>query len=207
MKTDGRFLITMKNKEIRIQDIIDVAITQFLEKGYENVTMEGLAKAANLSKGGLYHHFSRKVDILSAVNAQVLSPIQVIMSKIEENSSLAEGLKQFISEYINYWNSNRRELTLYFFTMNVSFSDPQMLRDSRQFAKQEFDYFESLYLKGQKAGIFKIRNARAHAVALISCIDGFLAYLLIDETVPLQETIQEIQKTYIDDFLESNVAK
>lgn len=191
----------MKNKEIRIHDIIDIAINQFLEKGYENVTMEGLAKAANLSKGGLYHHFSRKVEILSAVNARVLGPIREIMVKIEENDSLTEGLKQFISDYINYWNNNRRELTLYFFTMNVSFSDPQMLSDSRQFAKQEFDYFESLFIRGQKSGIFKNRNARAHAVALISCIDGFLAYLLIDETIPLQETIQEIQKTYIDDLL------
>lgn len=191
----------MKNKEIRIHDIIDIAINQFLEKGYENVTMEGLAKAANLSKGGLYHHFSRKVEILSAVNARVLGPIREIMVKIEENDSLTEGLKQFISDYINYWNNNRRELTLYFFTMNVSFSDPQMLSDSRQFAKQEFDYFESLFIRGQKSGIFKNRYARAHAVALISCIDGFLAYLLIDETIPLQETIQEIQKTYIDDLL------
>lgn len=191
----------MKNKEIRIHDIIDIAINQFLEKGYENVTMEGLAKAANLSKGGLYHHFSRKVEILSAVNARVLGPIREIMVKIEENDSLTEGLKQFISDYINYWNNNRRELTLYFFTMNVSFSDPQMLSDSRQFAKQEFDYFESLFIRGQKSVIFKNRNARAHAVALISCIDGFLAYLLIDETIPLQETIQEIQKTYIDDLL------
>lgn len=200
LQTDGRFF-KMKNKEIRIHDIIDIAINQFLEKGYENVTMEGLAKAANLSKGGLYHHFSRKVEILSAVNARVLGPIQEIMVKIEENDSLTEGLKQFISDYINYWNNNRRELTLYFFTMNVSFSDPQMLSDSRQFAKQEFDYFESLFIRGQKSGIFKNHNARAHAVALISCIDGFLAYLLIDETIPLQETIQEIQKTYIDDLL------
>jgi AcrR family transcriptional regulator len=191
----------MDKKEERLNIIIEAAINEFLEKGYEKASMESIAKAANLSKGGLYHHFSRKIDILLAVNLQILGPIQEIISRIVGNPSIRDGLKQFIEEYIHYWDTHRREITLYFFTMNVSFGDPQIMGYYKKFARQEFDFFGSLFSKGMEEGVFKPRNARAHAAALISCIDGYLAYMLIDETLSINDTITEIQKTFIDDLL------
>lgn len=191
----------MDKKEERLNNIIEAAITEFLEKGYEKASMESIAKAANLSKGGLYHHFSRKIDILLAVNLQILGPIQDIIARINANPSLIDGLKQFVSDYINYWDTHRREITLYFFTMNISFSDPQLMTYYKEIARHEFDFFGALFSKGMEEGIFKPRNAKAHAAALISCIDGYLAYMLIDESLSIKDTIDEIQKTFIDDLL------
>ncbi|MBP2653945.1 MAG: transcriptional regulator TetR family, partial [Firmicutes bacterium] len=51
-------------KEKRISDILDSAITEFLENGYEKTSMEAIARRAKLTKGGLYHHFSSKDEIL-----------------------------------------------------------------------------------------------------------------------------------------------
>lgn len=47
--------------------IIDASIKLFVEKGYEQTTIQDILDALNLSKGGLYHHFKSKEDILEAV--------------------------------------------------------------------------------------------------------------------------------------------
>ena len=51
------------SKDQRISSILDAAIEEFLEKGYERASMEAIAKRAGLSKGGLYHHFINKDEV------------------------------------------------------------------------------------------------------------------------------------------------
>lgn len=47
--------------------IVDASIKLFIEKGYEQTTIQDILDALNLSKGGLYHHFKSKEEILEAV--------------------------------------------------------------------------------------------------------------------------------------------
>ena len=56
-----------KNHEIQRERLICIALDLFVEKGYENVTVMDIMLAAELSKGGMYHYFSSKEDILDAV--------------------------------------------------------------------------------------------------------------------------------------------
>jgi AcrR family transcriptional regulator len=190
-----------EKKNIRINEIVEAAISEFIEKGYEKASMESIAKAANLSKGGLYHHFSSKADILFTVNLKILEPVHDIIYRIKENVSLVEGLNQFITEYLSYWYSHKREITLYFFTMNISFSNSKIMGYYEEFARQEFDCFEAYFLQGQESGIFKLRNARTHSLALISCLDGYLAYMLMVPELKLEDIINEMQQTFITDYL------
>lgn len=48
-------------------EIIKIALELFLKKGYEKTTITDIMKKTNLSKGGMYHYFSSKEDILDAV--------------------------------------------------------------------------------------------------------------------------------------------
>jgi AcrR family transcriptional regulator len=56
-----------KNHDASREALINIALDLFLENGYENTTVSQIMKAANLSKGGMYHYFSSKEEILDAV--------------------------------------------------------------------------------------------------------------------------------------------
>lgn len=56
-----------KDPEQTQERIIDASIKLFIEKGYEQTTIQDILTALNLSKGGLYHHFKSKEEILEAV--------------------------------------------------------------------------------------------------------------------------------------------
>lgn len=51
----------------RREAILDAAQEQFVARGWEAVTVADILHAASLSKGGFYHHFSGKEDLLSAL--------------------------------------------------------------------------------------------------------------------------------------------
>ena len=50
-------------------ELIRVAAELFAERGYSGTTLDGVAKQAGLTKGGLYHHFRDKLELFEAVAA------------------------------------------------------------------------------------------------------------------------------------------
>lgn len=63
-----------KNPQERRAEILAVAQRLFLARGYGTCQMEDIRAAAGLSRGGLYHHFDGKPEILAAlVEAEVVA--------------------------------------------------------------------------------------------------------------------------------------
>ena len=56
-----------KNFAPRKEKLIQIALDQFLDKGYEKTTITDLQNAFGLTKGGMYHYFSGKEEILDTV--------------------------------------------------------------------------------------------------------------------------------------------
>jgi AcrR family transcriptional regulator len=47
-----------------LDDIVDIAVRVFLERGYDGTSMQDLATAAGITKSGFYHHVSGKEELL-----------------------------------------------------------------------------------------------------------------------------------------------
>ena len=53
-----------KSQDIdRVDEVVEVALRLFLERGYDNTPMSLLAKKLGLTKAGIYHHFASKEDL------------------------------------------------------------------------------------------------------------------------------------------------
>lgn len=55
------------NPKQAIENIITISAKLFAEKGYDKTSMQDIADAVGMSKGGIFHHFSSKEDIFNAV--------------------------------------------------------------------------------------------------------------------------------------------
>lgn len=61
-----------KYPEETINRILVAAEKLFLEKGYENTTIQDIVnELGNLSKGAIYHHFKSKEEIVDAVGSRI----------------------------------------------------------------------------------------------------------------------------------------
>lgn len=57
----------MRKGEEKKQALLRIAEGLFCQYGYENTSVQDILNAASLSKGGFYHHFTSKEDVLKAL--------------------------------------------------------------------------------------------------------------------------------------------
>ncbi|WP_072346949.1 TetR/AcrR family transcriptional regulator [Devosia enhydra] len=75
---------TVKTSAERQQELVEIALRLFLEKGYEATTISEVIAATGLSKGAFYHHFAAKEDLLEAIAVRIvddsLSQIDAVLN-------------------------------------------------------------------------------------------------------------------------------
>ena len=56
-----------KYPEQTVKLILDVSTRLFVEKGYEQTSLQDIINETKLSKGAIYHHFISKEEIFEAI--------------------------------------------------------------------------------------------------------------------------------------------
>lgn len=60
----------MRKGDEKRQELLNTAERLFCRQGYEETSVQDLLNAASMSKGGFYHHFASKEEVLSALCAR-----------------------------------------------------------------------------------------------------------------------------------------
>jgi AcrR family transcriptional regulator len=60
--------------------ILEVAVTAFIEFGYDATSMGVLAERLGLSKSAIYHHFSSKDEILQSALSEALDALEALLT-------------------------------------------------------------------------------------------------------------------------------
>lgn len=78
-----------KYPEVTVERILDVSQRLFLEKGYENTTIQDIVdELGGLTKGAVYHHFKSKEEIMDAVGDRMFfsnNPFEVVRGRTDLN--------------------------------------------------------------------------------------------------------------------------
>lgn len=102
-----------REKQHRIQDILEAAEKIFFTKGYESATMNEIARAAELGKGTIYLYFKGKDDVHRAIVEKGMDILfDLIRSATNANASgmsrletVWDSFMRFRTDYPNYCNA------------------------------------------------------------------------------------------------------
>lgn len=184
-------------KEKRVNDIVSAAMEVFLEKGYEGTSMESIASKAGISKGGLYHHFRSKDEILYYANEKLTEPVYELVERTLKNTDVISGLKEYIKEYLHYWTQHKTELTFFFLTMTKALSCPEAWGYFDEYCKSMVNFFEKIYETGIETGKFIKHDTKAQAVMLMTALDGSLGYLPMCSSLEVNSMIDHFEEVFI----------
>ncbi len=187
-----------ESKEKRINDITDAAMEIFLKKGYENTTMESIAKKAGISKGGLYHHFKSKDMVLVFVNQKISEKLGEIAYESMEMPSVKEGLLFYIENYLRYWLEHPVETTFLFLSITKILDNSELLKYYQQFTGDYMKYMEESFKMGVETGEFVPHDPRTSAVTLVAALDGIICYMILDEQLNLEEVVKRFEEKFIN---------
>ncbi len=189
-----------KTKVERIDSIIKAALLEFTEKGFENTSMNLIAERANLSKGGLYHHFKSKDDLLFAVNNQIMRPLVQLMREAESMESPLNGLNLFIKGYIVFWYFHKKELEITL-TAISKLLKAETKKDYLEYINNMKHFLEYLLIKGIEKGEIKNINAGITASIIFTNLEGNIIRIAADKGVEIEEIIDEIKKIIIEPLI------
>ncbi len=78
-----------KYPEVTVEKILEAAKRLFMEKGYEETTIQDIVEGlGGLTKGAIYHHFKSKEDIMDAVSDQMFfenNPFEAVRNRTDLN--------------------------------------------------------------------------------------------------------------------------
>jgi AcrR family transcriptional regulator len=159
------------------QEILRTAARLFQQRGYDATSMNDVAGALKLSKGGLYHHFQSKDEILFEImNHAMQITEERVLAPVRGIADPEERLRTLIRLHIEVVLGVRdREITV---MLHENHPLPPTLRRRINSRKKDYVHFvESLIAEVQKAGVQNGRKAagrvspRAAAFALLGMIN------------------------------------
>jgi AcrR family transcriptional regulator len=193
----GETVTIKKPKQKRIGEIINASVDEFLENGYDGTSMESIARRAGISKGGLYHHFSSKDEILLKANQKLNEPVYTIMQQASQHPSASKGLSLYIKNYLEYWLDHKREMVFYTLSYVKLLDNPSLWEMYERYTENTIVFFQDLYQRGIDSGEFVPHSAYDSAITLMAAVDGIVMYLMMDTNLELEKIVSIFQERFI----------
>ena len=180
------------------QEILRTSARLFQQQGYDGTSMNDVAAALKLSKGGLYHHFQSKDEILfELMNHAMDITEQRVVAPVKAIPHPEERLRTLIRRHIAVVLSERdREITV---MLHENHPLPPSLRKRINARKKDYVHFvENLIAEGQRGrGAPPSITPRAAAFALLGMINW--VYQWYRPEGPLDE--ESLVRQYTEIFL------
>ena len=148
---------TKEEAEQTRQAILDAAVDVFTDRGVAKATLEGVAKAANVTRGAVYWHFKNKREIFDALRDRLHSPfIQRVLEGLEvEHPDPIGQLQEICTNLLVELDDDeqkRKALTLFLLKCDYSGELAESQAQFNEQKKQKIDSFCRYFEKAQEQG-------------------------------------------------------
>lgn len=189
------------------QEILDVALQLFSEKGYHNVSMHEIAKEAEFAIGTLYKFFRNKEDLYQALILQLSDRFHgALKAVVQRDAEEVETLREYVRIKGELFRNNAPAIRLYFAeTRGVKFNVMAGVeQEIRKRYRTTLSSLGSVFERGMNRKRFRRVAAPFHlAVALDSIVNAFLFQWLED---PEGQPFPEKPDTVLDILFKGLVA-
>ncbi|WP_216204656.1 TetR/AcrR family transcriptional regulator [Amycolatopsis aidingensis] len=134
--------------------VLRAATTLFAQKGFENTSVREIVDTAGVTKGGLYHYFGSKDDLLHEIYTTMLRMQTRRMETIAASDlPLPHRLHAIVVDVVATSVSHLDEAVVFFQSMHLL--EPAKLAKVRAERRHYHEQVRALVEQGQRAGTFR----------------------------------------------------
>ncbi|GGS31494.1 TetR/AcrR family transcriptional regulator [Actinokineospora fastidiosa] len=135
--------------------VMRAAISLFAAKGFGATSIREIADAAGVTKGGVYHYFESKDDLLFEVYTRMLRMQTSRMRTMADDDSLPlpQRLHAIVADVVETSIANLEEAVVFFQSVHLLAADRQDQVRAERRAYQ--DRVRDLVAEGQATGVFR----------------------------------------------------
>lgn len=161
---------TNMKPETRRNQLIDCAEALFFSKGFESTTVQDILDMAKVSKGGFYHHFKSKDELLFGVIYRSAEAVFSDMEAIAQDvaASPLDRLHRFTHlETRHVQDGNLADYVEVFRVMNDPSSAVLLDQFRRYLRPRSKPYLAQIISDGVEAGVFTVNDVESVAEFVI----------------------------------------
>ena len=168
--------------------ILNAASMLFLEKGYEETTMQDIMESSGVSKGAIYHYFVSKQEIISFMIKDAQKHINTRFLEIADDNSLS--VEEKIKAVITYFMENREQNILIAnkWIDKVPYALVDTIRNANKYIAPQI---AKIIKQGTQNGNFQCNYPDELAEVLIQLFDVWLDPVITERT--LVETVNRLK--------------
>ncbi|MEL7565809.1 MAG: TetR/AcrR family transcriptional regulator [Dehalobacterium sp.] len=160
---------TAKNHSTKKNELVGIAEKLFLERGYEETSVDDILNASGLSKGGFYHYFKSKDEVLAESISNFAKNLLKELEPIIEDKRLnaLEKLKRCLEKKTASQKSKRKLLKYMNMLMESDFT---FYKFTLAITQKYIEPFARVIEQGVEEGIFKVEFPRETADILLRAV-------------------------------------
>ena len=196
-----------REKEHRRSAILRSARKEFFEKGFRAVTVDGIAKRAELSKGAIYLYFKSKEEIYAQILLRDIDKFHArVDALLDTAKSAPDNLRQFAEVYADFFISDRELFRIFMNFMiqhnPVNFT-PNINDHIVKSTNQTVLIIEQILQMGMERGEFPgCRNVRVCRNALWGLLNGIIAlHLFTGREATREERVRDQVRGGLEVFI------
>ncbi|MHA1672848.1 MAG: TetR/AcrR family transcriptional regulator [Promethearchaeota archaeon] len=176
--------------------ILNVAMDLFSEHSYNQVTTKMIAQQSNISIGGLFHHFSSKLELAHAAYQKWWINFSQILSSDEFfNQSPRKALEIVITLFIDLYFT-KPKIMRFLLELTEEAEKSDILQDSwKDVRKNLYQIIEDRFL------MLGVPNPNYKAQLLNACLNGFMFQTLFLKENMIEITKEQLTKEIFELFL------
>lgn len=205
----GEKMPKIVDKEQKRKEIAKAAIDIFAQKGFENTTIQEIAKAASIGKGTFYQYFETKEHVLMEVAMEIFRKMEnSIDSSFLSLSDPRKKLKSLMIETMGAVDEMEKVFNVYMelFLIHMrsgGYGIPLLVLEDMLVMMRKL--VSDIILDGKKRGIFKQNvDHKAISIYLVASLDGVAMHYVMDKS---KFDTKKIVKDFMDVFFKGLVVE
>lgn len=182
-------------KEAKREEILSTARKIFSEKGFENTSMEEIAKKVKIAKGTIYLYFDSKYDLFAAIINYARENMLHKTQQLQETSlSNLQKIRELINIYLDF-TSEYPEYLLIFHSIHHLMKEEDRKKLRETFNEKEFSdgikIISDILREGVESGEFRADLNIPRETFTVYCLFmSFGALSNFIKTTPFLEVIE-----------------
>ena len=194
-----------KAPEQRREEIFEAALSCFNSNGYYQTSIDEIAAQAGISKGGIYHHFKSKKDlVIELFRNRVNRYFEYLTEQVRGTSDAAQALNVLVEKSGEIFQEHEPVLRFCLEFVAMSSREPEFREEVAAMYRHRVATVSALIQEGTRTGIFKQVESEGVARALYFLSMGFfLSYFTVPLDFDPQEQHRLNLKTIMDGLIKN----
>lgn len=184
--------------EVTESRILEMAMKLFIEKGYEQTTLQDIADAIGMTRGAIYHHFKDKAEMVDSVMACMFHKTVPCYDEILGNKEISslEKIRQILIHAL----TAKEQVDVYFPLSKSLVYNPKLSAAYLDFTKNNLvAIFSELIVEGVEDGSIRVKEPEIMAELLAVILNIWLSPIIFMDSK--EKFIAKL--SYASDILDS----